>query len=270
MMQMNFSVQKLFKINLFKIFLFKISILLFVTACSTKFIVVSDPPQAEVFIMDLKSGEKKTIGKTPIEMPVEDVKKSLTNKPTAGEFYTIVVEKPGFDAQTFSIPAGQFTTLVTSLDVKMKEGKSVKELKIAKEILDHLFLAQRFAVTGQFERSHIELDKIIVQFPSFARAYSMRASVFYAQKNYPESLKWYEEAIKLDPDLEEAVKMTAKIRSLLNLPTAANPSVNPNATVNTTLNPTTNTVNNSNLPSRSVSSQSQTQAQPPAPVKVKK
>lgn len=192
--------------------------LVLTTSCSSKFVVVSDPPQAEVFVVDAKTGEKKTIGKTPIEMPVEDVKKTVANQPTAGEFYNILVEKPGFETQTFNVPSGQFTTLITSLDVKLKEGKSQAEFRLAKEILDNIFLAQRFANLSQFERAHIELDKVINQFPTFSRALSMRASVFYAQKNYQESLKWYEQALAYDPNLEEAVKMTAKVRSLLNLP----------------------------------------------------
>jgi Tetratricopeptide repeat len=195
-----------------------IILLSLISSCASKFVVVSDPPQADVFVVDAKTGEKKTIGKTPIEMPVADVKKTVTNQPTAGEFYSILVEKPGFETQTFNVPAGQFTTLITSLDVKLKEGKSQAEFRLAKEILDNIFLAQRFANLGQFERAHIELDKVINQFPTFSRALSMRASVFYAQKNYQESLKWYEQSLRQDPNLEEAVKMTAKVRSLLNLP----------------------------------------------------
>jgi tetratricopeptide (TPR) repeat protein len=189
-----------------------------ITSCSSKFIVLSDPPQADVFVVDAKTGERKTIGKTPIEMPVEDVKKTVVNQPTAGEFYSILVEKPGFETQTFNVPSGQFSTLITSLDVKLKEGKSQAEFRLAKEILDNIFLAQRFANLSQFERAHIELDKVINQFPTFSRALSMRASVFFAQKNYQESLKWYEQALVYDPNLEEAVKMTAKVRSLWNLP----------------------------------------------------
>ena len=70
-------------------------LLLLTTSCASKFVVVSDPPQADVFVVDAKTGETQTIGKTPIEMPVEDVKKTVVNQPTAGEFYNILVEKPG-------------------------------------------------------------------------------------------------------------------------------------------------------------------------------
>lgn len=205
--------------------LFSLSILsvsIFLSSCaSTKFIVKSDPLAADVFILDGKAQERKPLGKTPLEMPVEELMKVISPEATAGEFYTIVVEKQGFETQSFSVPTSKFTTRITSLDVKMKEGQTQKEIRFAKEIIDHLFLAQKFANTGQFERAHIELDKVIGPVPTFARALSMRASVYFAQKNYAESLKWYEEALKNDPDMEEAVKMTAKVRSLLGLPAAS-------------------------------------------------
>lgn len=189
-------------------------IILFLASCGgAKFTVKSDPPQADVFIVDVKSGEKKNIGKTPLELPADDVKKTVQNAPAPGEFYTVVIEKTGFETQSLSVPAGQFTTVLTALDVKLKEGPTKKELTVAKEILDHLFLAQKLAMAGQFERAHIELDKIITPYPDFTKALTMRASIYYVQKNYAESLKWYEEALKVDPANDDAVKMIAKIKA---------------------------------------------------------
>jgi tetratricopeptide (TPR) repeat protein len=192
------------------------------TACASKFIVKSEPQQADVYILNAK-GDKKIIGKTPLEIPADQVKKNFPEA-VAGQFLTVIVEKQGFESQRLNIPATRFGALVTSLDVKLKQGETQAELKIAKDILDRLFLAQKFALTNQFERAHIEIDKILTPFPNFARALSMRASIYYAQKNYQESLKWYEEALKNDPQMEEAVKMTAKVRTLLGLPTGGNPN----------------------------------------------
>ena len=193
--------------------------------CSSKFVVKSEPLQADVFVVDGK-GTKKPLGKTPLEMPAEEVRKAMDDAPTTGEFYTVTVEKQGFDTQTFNIPVSKFTTMVTALDVKLSEGVTQKELRLAKEILDHLFLAQKFALSSQFERAQIEIDKILTPFPTFSRALSMKASIYFAQKNYRESLKYYEEALKNDPDLDEAVRMTAKVRGLLGLPPRAAASTN--------------------------------------------
>jgi tetratricopeptide (TPR) repeat protein len=220
------------KLNgVFKTFVFFV---LFLSGCaSSKLIVKSDPLTADVFILDGKNSERKPLGKTPLEMPIEDLMKNISSETTAGEFYTIVIEKPGFETQTLSFPTAKFTTRVTAVEVKLKEGQTQKEIRFAKEIIDHLFLAQRFANSGQFERAHIELDKILTPVPTFARALSMRASVYFAQKNYNDSLKWYEEALKNEPDMEEAVKMSAKVRTLLGR--------SPASTSATTTSPTTST-----------------------------
>ncbi len=180
--------------------------------CASTFKVNTDPPQADVYVQDA-AGQKKSIGKSPIEMPASAMKE-LVGETASGEFFTIVIERKDFVTERYLVPASRFGTLVTSLDVKLKAGQGPKEERAAREALDRLFLAQKLALTKQYERAQIELDRLITDFPDFPRAMSMRASVYYLQKNYPEALKWYDEALKVDPKLEEAVKMSAKVREL--------------------------------------------------------
>lgn len=205
------SLEQLFKI-ISGVFLIGLS--LFLNACSSNFSVKSDPAQADVFFVNPKTGEKKIIGKTPLLMPNSELKTFTNGTIPPGEFFTVSVEKQGFQNEVFLIPALKFGTTLTALDVKMKNGVSLKEEKTAKSIIDHLFLAQKLALTQQYERAHIEVDQILKEFPNFARAMTMRASIYYAQKNFKESLKWYDEALKVDPQMDETVKMAAKVRSL--------------------------------------------------------
>ena len=189
--------------------------LLFTSGCMTQtFTVTSEPPQADVYYQPPGATEKRTIGKTPISMPMKDLKAIIGETASSGQYFPVTVEKTGYNSETLQIPASRFGTLVTALDVKLKEGVVAKEEKTAKVLIDHLFLAQKYAVTLQFERAQIEIDKILADFPTFPRALSMRASIFYAQKNYNESLKWYEAALKVDPNMDDAVKMAAKIRNI--------------------------------------------------------
>ncbi len=181
----------------------------------SKFVVKSDPPQADVFFIDVGSGEKKSLGKTPLEMPTEELKNTIGGKVSEGEFFVLGIEQAGFLTEKFTIPLSTFGAMVTSLDIKLNAGDQAKEELVAKEIIDRLFVAQKFALLQQFERAHIELDKIIAVMPTFSRALSMRASIYFAQQNYAESLKWYEEALKADPQMEETVKMVSKVRELM-------------------------------------------------------
>jgi tetratricopeptide (TPR) repeat protein len=196
-----------------KIYLVTFFLLILNGCAASHFVVKSDPLQADVSFT-LPNGEKKPLGKTPLEMPMSEINNIIGNSIGNGEFFSVVIEKQGYLQQSFSIPASNFGTTVTALSVKLKEGTSPKEIRAAKDLVDHLFVAQKLALNNEHERAQIELDKILVEFPNFPRALSMRASIYYAQKNYAESLKWYEEALKADPQMEDAIKMIAKVRGI--------------------------------------------------------
>ncbi|MDR3606917.1 MAG: tetratricopeptide repeat protein [Oligoflexia bacterium] len=183
------------------------------SGCSSMFVVKSDPMVADVYYLDPKTGAKKELGKTPLEMKASVVKEAVGEVPSGG-YFTVIVEQKGYIPERLMVPATRFGTLVTQLDVKLKPGTQEKEARVAKEILDHLFLAQKYALAKETDRAQAELDRILNDFPEFARALSMRASIYFAQKNYAESLKWYERALKSDPQMEDAIRMTAKIHGL--------------------------------------------------------
>lgn len=182
--------------------------------CAHKFKVQSEPIEADVYFVNPKSSEKKLVGKTPLEMPMSEIREKIGDEMVSGEFFTVSVEKAGHVTQSFLLPAAQFGTLVTELNVPLVQGTTPKEERFAKSVLDRLFLAQKFALSQQYERSLIELDKILTDFPGFARALSMKASIYFAQKNYSESLKFYEQALVSDPQMEDAVKMVAKVKAI--------------------------------------------------------
>lgn len=181
-------------------------------ACSSNFKIESTPPDAEVFVENFKTGDKKSLGKTPINMDMGKLTEMLGSTSVgAGNYFHLDVEKNGFISQRLAVPASKFGTLVMELEVNLKAGEQAKQAKLAEDILNHFFLAQKFAMNKEFDRAQAEVDRILEAFPDFARAQSMRGSIYYVQKNYPEALKWYELALKSDPKMEEAVKMIAKI-----------------------------------------------------------
>ena len=44
----------------------------------------------------------------------------------------------------------------------------------------------------------------------------MRASIYLAQNKIEESLKWYEDALKIDPQMEDVIRIMAKIKETSN------------------------------------------------------
>ena len=191
-----------------------VSFLILNGCAGSTFSVKSDPMQAEVFIENNKTGEKKSIGVTPLDIPLATVKETAGEEVMAGEYFTEVIEKKGYLSQKLNIPATRFGTMITQLDVPLKAGDQPKQIHVAGEILDHLFVAQKMALSKEYERAQVEIDKVLSISPDFARAFSMRGSIYFIQKNYNESLKWYEEALKADSKMEEAIKMIARIKSV--------------------------------------------------------
>lgn len=199
--------------------IFTFLLLLVPLACSSKFKVASEPPEAEVAVIVGANQERKVIGKTPLEMPATELSNFLGGQVPPGEFFTLQITKNGFAEKNLSIPATRYGTNLTLINVKLAPDEATKknkeEMKSADDILKKLFLAQKMALANQHERALIELDKILEKFPGFARALSMKGSIYFAQQKYEESLKWYEEALRADPQMEDTIKITAKVRDLL-------------------------------------------------------
>ena len=192
----------------------------FANGCTSHFIVTSDPYDATIYLEpNSGTGERKLIGKTPLKMPMSEFNKIASDQLSYGGFAKIQVEKSGFKTENFTLPTSRFGTLTTNLNIRMTPGDNQisikpKEEATAKIIVDRLFLAQKFALLQQFERAHIEIDKVISEHPQFARALTMRASIYYAQKNFQDAARWYEEALKYDPQMEDAVRMLSKLKNL--------------------------------------------------------
>ncbi len=182
------------------------------SGCSSVLRVKCDPLDADVYVVNLKSGEKKPLGKTPLDVPMSDVKEKLSEPLKMGDYLTLSIEKSGYHSESIFVPASRTGVMVTELEVNLKSTPVEKEARTAKEALDHIFLAQRLALSGEHERAQIQLDQVLHEFPDFPRALSMRASIYYLQKNFDESLKWYEKALGADPNLDDAIKMIKQIK----------------------------------------------------------
>ena len=183
------------------------------------FTVVSEPEAATVYVMDAQSGDKKKIGETPIEKEEDALKKEVGTLGKGGEFVELIVEKEGFQSKKMLLPLSSSGSLRSSLKVTLKSDEAgEKKLDTVKNILDQLFLAQKFARLKQFERALIEIDKVLDEYPEFARALSMKGSIYFASGDFKSSMEWYDKAIEVDPEFTHAVEMSAKVRKQLKLP----------------------------------------------------
>lgn len=188
----------------------------FTCSCTSLFVAESNPSQTEIFYITQKSGEKKLIGTTPLQLSMIEFKTKIGEDLQPGEFYKLRFEKKGFQTEEYHVPVSRFGTLATKIGITLTETKNdssaAEQEKQAKTLIDRLFTAQRLAQLKEFERAQIEIDKILQDHPKFTRAMTMRAAIYFAQNNLPESIKWYEEALKIDPQMEDVLKLIAKIK----------------------------------------------------------
>jgi tetratricopeptide (TPR) repeat protein len=202
---------KIFK-STFSKFNFKnvvLSSLVFLVACSSKLKIQSEPSDIEVFVSQQNSAQKKSLGKTTIEITYSDLSEKIRGTQNSGEFVYMSFESKDFDIEKVLLPSRPFGLTSTQIFVKLTPLKDVSQ---ARDILQKLHNAQKFAQAGQFDRALVDIDKVLEVDPNFIRALSLKGSVYYLQKNYDEALKWFEKALALDGSFEEAVKMIAKIK----------------------------------------------------------
>ena len=181
-------------------------------ACSTGLTVKSEPADADVYIQAKDSESKTVIGKTPLTITEAELQEKAKVDPSASDYYVLTVEKKGYAPEKLLVPPTRLGHIETVVSAKLTE--SGNSSLITNKLLGHLFNAQKFANLAQFERAQSEIDKALEIEPKFARAMSLRGSIYFVQKNYNESLTWFEKALTAEPNFEEAVKMIAQIKKI--------------------------------------------------------
>lgn len=184
---------------------------LLAAGCGTtaKLKVQSEPPEAEVYVSQQRSTEKKLIGKTPLEISYNELFEKAGSSVAPGEFLNIYVQAKNFETEKVLLPPNAFGNTSTMVQVKLQ---ATNEVINAGQILQRLHNAQKFAQSAQFERAHIEVDHALEIDPKFIRALSLKASIYYLEKKYDDSVKWYEKALAIDSSFDEAVKMISRIK----------------------------------------------------------
>ena len=215
---------------------------IFLCGCQTTFKVLTEPDQADVFI--IQDNVEKPLGKTPLVKNNKELEELLKGQNAPGGLVNVVVKKDGFQTRNIWVPVNGGGALDSQLNIKLESGIDTKvELKTAQDILNKLFLSQQFARSQQLERALIEIDKVLEQFPEFDRAMTMKAAIYYAKGDFQESLKWYESALAINPELKSAVEMAAKVRKTLKLPTRLPPRTPASGTTTPSAQPAGNTGN---------------------------
>ena len=182
--------------------------------CGSTLVITSDPSDAKVYLKKPGGTDKVELGVTPLEIRTSEVQEKADIANNSNEYRELIVVKDGYGSQNLFLPPTRFTTLKTQIFAKLDKTTD-SEIAKGEQMVQHLFNAQKFAHKSDFEKAHLELEKSLAISPDFVRAISMKATIYYLEGKYAESLVWYEKALQLEPEYEEAVKMISAVRSKL-------------------------------------------------------
>ena len=197
------------------LFILKAALSLLFLGCSTSLKIISEPQEVDIYIGEMGSEKRIHAGKTPLEISDADLEKKYKLSPSEMAFFQIYGQKKGYQSEKLLVPFGGWLQSSAAVRIFLKPGKEVGS--DVERIVKTIFNAQKFVETRQLEKAQLELDKVINEYPHFARAMSMKAGIFYLQKQYDESKVWYEKALKEDPNTTDAIIMLDKIGKKLGL-----------------------------------------------------
>lgn len=186
-------------------------LLLFFTACTSKLIVQSEPPEAEVFLSVEGKNNPVSAGKTPLELTETQLLDLLKITPESAQWIEFSFTKKDFETRTFLLPSNRWGELSRTLKIHLKPSKDSSTLVI--RILRHLFNAKQFAETKQYDQAHAEVDKVIELDSQIPQAFVVKGGIFFLQNRLQDSNENYKKALAIDPSFKEAIQMMEKIKN---------------------------------------------------------
>lgn len=169
----------------------------------------STPSEADVDVI-FKSSGKKSLGKTPLTLPMSDL------NPTK-EAMTVSFRKPGLEGQTIFVPPSLFAKSV-ELDVTLtpdpRVGESKKSDQVIGEIATQVAETQKLIQAKQFGVAEQKLNKMISEHPTVSVFYSLMGNVQYLDRKLDAALGFYRKALELDPSAGEISRVIQKIETL--------------------------------------------------------
>lgn len=184
---------------------------LFVVSCSSsmKVDILSDPPQATVY---LKSKKKmKKLGQTPLNLD--------SNKLRGDKGFHFVIAKEGYRPENVLIEKRSFPAqgeIFTKLEpFSVSTGNSGgsrgnftgKVQKISRTVAS----IQSQILQKNFQQAEVIARDLINEYPYFAVAWNLLGNAYYLQRKHKEALQAYYKALEFEPENKETKQLIDRI-----------------------------------------------------------
>lgn len=156
-------------------------------------VVESSPAEANVFLLDSKTGTSSLIGKTPLTFSKE------LAKDKDSDIFQLKLEKEGFESKHTSVASlGHETTF---LNIQMSSVlSSNSELRKAFEVNRQLLNeASRLAMNKRFSEALLRIEKILETDPKNDDAFAAKGSLLYLMKDYSGAEQAWKASLQLNP-----------------------------------------------------------------------
>jgi hypothetical protein len=185
-------------------------------ACQTpKLNIVSDPPEAEVFLFDSRSASYKNVGKTPIDIRESQDARDVIS---ANDVLAISIEKVGFVIEHVFIDKENSADINLSLKLKKMSVWVEKEKKQAddRELDAVVREIQRIISASKkqdYVLAHSGVLSLISRYPEAPVLWDMKGSIERLRNQSDEAIKSYKKSLSLgsnDPETQAALKSLAE------------------------------------------------------------
>ena len=157
------------------------------------------------------AGEKKSIGKTPLDTTMDDLKSNVGDK----ENIQLQVSKDGFQSFNLILP------LIGSSEINVMATLEVnQDIKLTQDVdllIADLFDVLRMIRLKDYGSAFAKLDLLEKKFPYYSIIYEMKGMGHYLSKDFKKALNFYRIAFGLNPKNREAYKMKNYLEKKFNL-----------------------------------------------------
>jgi tetratricopeptide (TPR) repeat protein len=163
--------------------------------------IVTNPEEAEVFVINPENGERVTVGTTPYEGPLD----LLGQKAGGATSFVIEIDKPGFESYRllYSIISSSDVTLRVNLPLK-SEIKLTQDLDL---LMSDLFDVQRMVRGKDYTSALAKIELLEAKFPQYSILHEIKGSVFYLTQDFTRALAAYRRAFSLNAKNRDAYRM---------------------------------------------------------------
>jgi hypothetical protein len=182
--------------------IFLISFILFsMSSHARKIEIITNPEEAEVFVINPQNGERITIGSTPYSGPLE----ILSQKASGATAFIIEIDKPGFESYRllYSVMAKGDVNLRVNLPLS-NDIKLTQDLDM---LMSDLFDVQRMVRARDFSSALTKIEMLEAKFPQYSILHEIKGSIFYLTQDFTRALSSYRRAFALNAKNRDAYRM---------------------------------------------------------------